>query len=328
MNQRTDDLPDKNGSHLEESLTSRSHKRIEKKGGYFKSFDGTPIYYEVRGQGPPLVFVYGIVSTTNNWRHQLNEFSQNYTTVVLDFRGHHNTPVPKNFENLSIDSLAQDLKALCAHLNIKKACFCGHSFGVQVLIRGYDLFPHLFSKLIFINGFANNPVKGLMGMDITPLFKGLKQGFEWLPETVSHIWRSLNRSPLAMHISALAGGFNMELTSIKDLEIYARGVANVDLEIFVALFDQMISYDGRPVLDRIKVPTLIISGDKDTVTPLSYQIDLHNRVCNSEFLNVPYGKHCTQLDMPDMVNLRIEKFLREKRKSPMQRAAPNPTLSK
>jgi len=72
-----------------------------------------------------------------------------------------------------------------------------------------------------------------------------------------------------------------------------------------------MNYDGKAVLDRIQVPTLIIGGDKDNVTPLAYQRTLHNNIKGSEFLVVPYGSHCTQLDMPDFVNLRIEKFLRQ-----------------
>ena len=73
----------------------------------------------------------------------------------------------------------------------------------------------------------------------------------------------------------------------------------------------MVSYDGLSVLDRIDVPTLIISGSADSVTPLHYQENLHKKIKGSEFLSVPYGSHCTQLDLPDFVNLRIEKFLKQ-----------------
>ena len=73
----------------------------------------------------------------------------------------------------------------------------------------------------------------------------------------------------------------------------------------------MIKYDGTSVLDRIECPTLIIGGQKDTVTPLEFQEDLHKRIKGSEYVVVPHGTHCTQLDMPDFVNLKIEKFFKE-----------------
>jgi pimeloyl-ACP methyl ester carboxylesterase len=85
----------------------------------------------------------------------------------------------------------------------------------------------------------------------------------------------------------------------------------MDLDVFIKFFEQMMNYDATPVLERIKVPVLIISGTKDGVTPVSHQEKMHHKIKGSQFLRVPYGSHCTQLDLPDFVNLRIEKFLDE-----------------
>jgi pimeloyl-ACP methyl ester carboxylesterase len=78
----------------------------------------------------------------------------------------------------------------------------------------------------------------------------------------------------------------------------------------------MVSYNGTNVLERITCPALIISGKKDTVTPFQHQLELHTKIKGSELMEVPYGTHCTQLDMPDLVNLRIEKFLNQNKYSP------------
>ena len=282
----------------------------KKQTGYFKSFDGTHIYYEVRGEGTPLILAYGIACTINHWRPQIKYFSRRYQTIVFDYRGCHRSSTPLNKTQLSIDDLAQDVKALMTHLGIKKAHLWGHSFGVQVLIRAYDMFPELFQSLIFINGFANNPLRGWFSMDITDsAFKLMKQGYNQLPETFSYLWKKAVSNPILIKCSALAGGFNLKLTSFKDIEIYARGVANVDLDVFLELFGWMLMYDGTTVLERINVPTLIIGGASDSITPLSYQESLHQKIRGSEILIIPMGSHCTQLDMPDFVNLRIEKFL-------------------
>jgi pimeloyl-ACP methyl ester carboxylesterase len=230
----------------------------------------------------------------------------------MDYRGHHNSGTPRDREHLSFDGIAQDFKAVMDHLEIEKASFWGHSFGVQALIRTYDMFPQLFHSLVFVNGFANNPITGMFGVDFAATtFKFLKQGYDQLPETLSYLWKASVSNPIAMKLSAMAGGFNLNLTSVKDIEIYGRGVAGVELDVFLQLFDQMMSYDGRPVLERIAVPTLIISGTADTVTPKQYQENLHKKIRGSEFITVPYGSHCTQLDLPDYVNLRIGKFLND-----------------
>ncbi len=287
-------------------------KQFEKKVGTFKSFDGTEIYYEVRGQGKPLVLTYGIVCLMNHWHHQVKHFSENYQTILFDLRGHHNTPIPLDRENLSMDAIARDIPLLLEHLGIEKASFWGHSFGCQLLIRAYDMNPKMFENLILINGFAKNPLTGTFGVDaVNQAFSVAKQGYDLLPETVSYMWKKIVKNPIAMRVSALAGGFNLNLTGFQDIEIYAKGVANIEADIFLTLFEQMIKYDGTSVADRIECPTLIISGQKDAVTPVQFQEDLHKKIKGSEHVIVPHGTHCTQLDMPDFVNLKIEKFLKE-----------------
>lgn len=287
-------------------------KKINKTTGYFKSFDDTPIYYEVRGQGKPIIMVYGIACLINHWRHQIRYFSENYQTIVFDLRGHHHSAVPHKRENLSIDAIAQDIILLAEHLKIKKASFWGHSFGAQLLLPAYDLKPELFHNLVMVNGFATNPLNGMLGTDaINQVFQFAKQSYDVLPETLSLIWKHTAASSLSQKFLSFAGGFNMELTPLKDVEIYAKGVASIELDVFLALFEHMSKYNGNGVLDRIKCPTLIISGKKDTVTPVEHQENLYNKIKGSELVSVPYGTHCTQLDMPEFVNLKIEKFLKD-----------------
>jgi len=285
---------------------------VPKKTGYIKAFDDTPIYYEVKGEGPPLFFAYGLACSSNHWHHQVKYFSQNYTCITWDYRGHNRSEAPKNRDHLTMDALAMDLKSLCDHLNVKSAGFLGHSFGVQVLLKTYDTHPQLFHNLIFINGFASNPIQGMFGVDtVSSAFRLFKQGYEQMPETLSYIWKAAATNPISMRLTGLAGGFNLNLTSFKDIEIYARGVASIELDVFIQLFDQMMFYDARGVLPKVTCPTLIIGGDSDSVTSLPYQRLLHKEIKGSEFLVVPYGSHCTQLDMPDFVNLKVEKFLQD-----------------
>lgn len=284
---------------------------VKKTTGHFRSFDGTRIYYEVRGEGFPIVLNYGIGCLINHWRPQIKYFSKDYKVITYDYRAHHRSDIPENHEHLSIDALAQDLKGLLDHLEIHEASLWGHSFGAQMLVRFYDLYPQLTHNLVFVNGFVQNPLAGMFGSDMTEsAFRLLKNGYKTLPETISFLWKMGINNPIAIQLSALAGGFNLNLTSLKDVEIYARGIASMDLNAFITLFESMLKYDGKPVLERIDCPTMIIGGKQDSVTPQEHQEDMHRRIKGSDFFMVPYGSHCTQLDMPELVNLKIERFLR------------------
>ena len=288
------------------------HPETPKKVGTFKSFDGTSIYYEVRGDGPPLVLCYGIACLINHWRHQIKEFSKNYQVITFDYRAHHLSAKPENLLNQSIPALAQDVQFLLQHLNIPKASFWAHSFGGQVLLQTYKDNPTLFENLVLVNAFANNPIKKVFGKEVAvEAFRYLKQGYSHKPRALTFFWKWSVDNPLAHYIAALLGGFNLELTALRDIEVYSRGVSAISLDHFIALFEDMMAFRGEPILSTISVPTLIVGGKKDRITPLKHQYLMHEKIPNSELLEIPYGSHCSQLDMPELLNLRIEKFLKK-----------------
>lgn len=278
--------------------------------GYFNSFDNTPIYFEKRGEGEPLIFVYGIACLMNHWHHQVEYFSKTRQVITFDLRGHHKSADLKNSTTLNLNSMALDIVGLCEHLKIKKADFAGHSFGGPIILELYKIKPELFNSICLVNAFAKNPIKNMFGLDVVePFYKYLRSQFEKSPELWSTVWRHAVDNPVSMQLAALAGGFNISLTHFKDIEVYARGVARMELSVFFQLFEELMNFDGEDILKEISVPTLIVSGEKDGVTPRSFQLHLHETIKDSELFSIPYGSHCCQLDFPDYFNLRYEKFL-------------------
>lgn len=283
---------------------------IIKNTGSLSSFDGTSIYYEVRGSGEPIIFVYGIACLMNHWHHQIDYFSKSYQVITFDIRGHHKSTVPENLNNLTIESIAQDIQSLMTHLGLQSAHFAGHSFGVPILIQLAAMSPEKIKSLIFINGFSKNPIKGMFGLDVVEsIFDLVKSQYDHNPTLWNSLWKTATNNQISMWLSGLAGGFNLRLTQFKDIEIYAKGVAQIPLEVFMPLFEDLMKFNGDDHLGHIKAPTLILSGDHDMVTPLKFQEEMHSLIKGSEFVVIPYGSHCTQLDFPDYVNLKMEKFL-------------------
>ncbi|MEZ4871425.1 MAG: alpha/beta hydrolase, partial [Bdellovibrionales bacterium] len=226
--------------------------------GYFDSFDGTEIYYEVRGKGEPIVFVYGIGCLMNHWNPQIKYFSEHHKTVIFDYRAHNKSGKPEDDKNFTLESFAKDIQGLLEFLKIDSAHFVGHSFAAQVLCKTYDLYPGLFKSMTFVNGFVSNPIRGMFGSDLpTKAFETVKSGFELLPNAITKVWQFSVSNPIAVPLSALAGGFNLSLTNYKDIEIYAKALSHIDLKYFIDLFEQMMTYDGTDVLSRIKCPVLI-----------------------------------------------------------------------
>lgn len=288
---------------------------ISKSTGSFNSFDGTPIYYEVRGEGEPFVLIYGIACLMNHWHYQIEYFSKKYRVISFDLRGHHRSTPVADTSQLTMEALSKDVIGLLDHLNIEKAHFAGHSFGAPLLLDIYDRRPDIFYSMVFINGFAKNPIKGMFGLDVVePFFYFVKTQYESQPDLWNTLWKMAVDNPMAMYLAALAGGFNLRVTHFKDIEVYARGVARMNLEVFLGLFEELMKYDGEPVLEKVEAPVLIISGERDMVTPIRFQYHFKEKIKHSEFVLVPYGSHCTQLDFPDYTNLKIEQFLIDSKK--------------
>jgi pimeloyl-ACP methyl ester carboxylesterase len=285
-------------------------KTTPKQTGSFSSFDGTSIHYEVRGEGEPLVFVYGLACLINHWHFQLDDFAKTHKVIAFDIRGHHKSSVPEDRKNITLEACAKDLPYLFRELGIKKAHVFGHSLGAPIILKAYGMSPEIFKSITLINGFARSPIKGMFGLDIVePIFRFVKSQYEKSPQALVKIWRLIVANPLSALGAGLLGGFNLKLTQFKDIEIYAQGVASIPMEVFLLLFEDLIKFNGEDIAASVAVPTLIISGAQDLVTPQKMQEDLHHLIKNSLMVKVPYGSHCTQLDFPDYINLRIEKFL-------------------
>lgn len=280
---------------------------VPKSTGYFPSYDGTEIYYEVRGKGEPTIWVYGIACLMNHWHHQLEHFSHNYQVVSFDLRGHNLSAIPADLKQMTVKSMAKDILALMDHLGIEKAHFAGHSFGVPVLIEFSDLAPERALSYTFINGFAKNPIQGMFGVDLVErLFKIGRFAHKNIPEIWTPLWKFSTQNPLSFIVTGALGGFNLRYTEWKDIEIYAKGTAEMSLDMFIPLFEDMMKFDGEDLARRIDKPTLVLAGAKDFVTPLSFQESMHRSIAGSRYVVVDKGSHCTQLDLPDIVNREIE----------------------
>lgn len=282
---------------------------IKKVAFQFQTTDGAIIHGEKRGAGPTLILVYGIACQVNHWVHQVNELSKYFQVVTYDLRGHVRSSKGSS-KRLTIAGLTTDLYELINYLDEPSVHLAGHSFGVPIVIELAAQYPSFVRSISLINGFIQNPLINFMGINLPklllPHLKGLTQED---PQVMQKIWANFIDNPLSMVIAGLTGGFNLKLTQFKDIEIYTRGVAHLDLNVFLPLFESLVNYSGQLAAQKIQASCLIIGGEKDQITPLEFQKELHLTIPNNEFKIVPYGSHCCQLDFPDYINLLIKQHI-------------------
>ena len=119
-------------------------KMSELESGYAE-VNGTKLYYEVAGDGDPLVLIHGMCLDTRMWDHQFPEFSKNFKVIRCDLRGFGRSSDPKEGE---VYSDHDDLKGLLDHLNISRAHVLGLSYGGGVVVNFTLEYPEYVLSLI------------------------------------------------------------------------------------------------------------------------------------------------------------------------------------
>jgi pimeloyl-ACP methyl ester carboxylesterase len=277
--------------------------------GYVKSFDGTRLFYSVEGTGKPLVFCYGLVCSSLHWTYQIDYFRKNYQTIWFDYRGHQNSEVPKNLNSLTVQNLARDMGVVLDELGIKESVILGHSMGVNAVLEFYRQQPERVTAMVVANGTPRRPLETLFRHNaLQAAFRLLKKAYQRSPELVEAAWRLGKGNPLMRTLITL-GGFNPHLTPPEDVALYVDQVSEMNPAVFIHLIQNYDSVDSTSWLHTVSKPTLIIAGEEDKIIPIELQELMNQLIPGSRLERIKHGSHCPQMDLPELVNLKIERFL-------------------
>lgn len=284
---------------------------------FFKTSDNEQIFYtknfsEVDHSRPVLIFNYGLVCSNHHWKFQLGHFDNlGYQILIHDYRGHYQSTGKDNLSSMTFSRMAQDIAELSHFLNIQKAVMLGHSMGVNISLQLAKDHPDLVSSMVLISG-TFMPVKDVMFdtnvMEfVTPL---LTAGLAKYPKFFERVFTTSGMNPLIKTIIHTTG-FNKAKVSKDFIEIYLNRVGQLGPEVFFQLFNEMAKQSIVSSLRKMKAPALIIGGIKDNVIPNHLQRTLGELLPHAETYFLKEGSHVPQADYPDMINARVELFIRQ-----------------
>jgi non-heme chloroperoxidase len=271
---------------------------------YGKNFE---VYTPTR---PCIVFNYGLVCNIAHWEKQIPYYHRSgYQIVYHDYRFHFNSARTNNIEDLSFKNIANDMNELLDSLNIEQAFHFGHSMGVNTTLEFSYRNPEKVTGMVLISGTVLPPQDILFDtnfMDlIQPLLELLLKKY---PTLYKSIWSTGHKNPLATHI-VHKGGFNTTKVPKDFVEYYLKKIGELDPEVFFQLLKEMRNHDIVTKLEMIKVPALIMGGDKDQVIPNFLQYILSENIPRSKLYIIKEGSHVPQVDFYETVNERIDLFI-------------------
>lgn len=268
-------------THLSNSTTEKK----EMKSGY-SEVNGLNMYYEIYGEGKPIVLIHGGGSTIqSSFEKLIPLLSKNRKVIAVESQAHGRTN-DRN-EDLSFEQDADDIATLLKNLNIDKADFLGFSNGgtttLQIAIRHAEI----IDKMILASPLAKR--------------NGVPDWF----------WGFMSQAKLENMPEQLKAAYKRVAADTNGLQIMHDRDAK-----------RMVNFKDIPdeLIKKINAPTLIIIGDKDVITP-EHALELHRQIANSELAIIPggHGQYIGEITTltPDfkeseLVVPMIEKFLDRK----------------
>jgi pimeloyl-ACP methyl ester carboxylesterase len=241
---------------------------------------------------PPVIFVHGFPFDHNMWHYQINSLSANYYCISYDIRGLGESPVGDG--QFTMEMFADDLHSLIYEMNLKNPVLCGLSMGGYISLRAVEKNAAVFSSLILCDTKSaadNDEAKLKRAAGIKKInVEGVKNFIEeFIPNCFAE--ESIKR---------LGSDYN-ELVK-RSSGFSAEGIKG-------SLLAMVGRTDTTEFLSELKIPVLLICGEKDKLTPPHIMKDVADAIPDSEFHIVPGAGHLTPLEKPSAVNKIIKDFL-------------------
>lgn len=197
---------------------------------YFKSFDGTTIYYETMGTGRPVVLLHGFIVNRTMWKPIVREqlVAAGYRVIIPDLRGNGRSDKPHDERFYKDNSEVKDIQALMRHLHIRRYDVVGYSRGAIVA-----------AKLMTTDRRLQKIVLGGMGEGFTdPNWDRRRMMYE------------------------VFSGKAAKHPQLKGAYAYAKATGADTLAMQYLQLHQPVT--SPQAIARVKKPVLVISGDQDT----------------------------------------------------------------
>lgn len=253
------------------------------------------INYVERGlpQGLPVVFIHGFPFNHSMWEPQMLALPNEYRAIAFDVRGHGDSDVADGI--YSIEFFVDDLIALLDHLVLNQVVVCGLSMGGYIALRAIERHPERFKGVILCDTRSeadSNEGKVKRSASIKAVkTNGVKAFVEGFLKAV-FAPQTFQSNPTAIE------------TVRKMME------ANSPLGICGTLLALAARTDTTASLSAIKVPTLILVGEHDTLTPVLASQAMHEKVAGSELVVIPNAAHMSNIENPEVFNTALLKFLK------------------
>jgi pimeloyl-ACP methyl ester carboxylesterase len=282
----------------------------------YAEVNGVRLHYAAAGGGKLILFLHGFPEFWYAWKDQLTEFGRDHLAVAPDMRGYNLSSKPTDIEQYRVKYLVEDVKALSEKLGHKRFILVGHDWGGAVAWAFAMRYPERLEKLIIINAphpaifqreLAQNPYQQrasqYMLMFRSPQAESILSANNYAALVQAVLSEGLKRGHFTeedkkayleawSQPGALTGGLNYYRAMRVGPDINQQAGPSAEFESFA-----------------VKVPTLVIWGEKDTALLTGNLNGLEEYVPNLTIKRIPDGSHWVVHEKPELINSLIRGFI-------------------
>jgi pimeloyl-ACP methyl ester carboxylesterase len=288
------------------ALTTAAHAAPADK---YAANGGVKIHYVVEGQGPLVVLIHGFPDYWATWKPLMAELNKaGYRTAALDLRGYNLSDKPQGVAAYAMPNLVGDVAAVIAAEGQSKAIVIGHDWGAAIAWQVAFTRPELVDKLVIMSV----PHPAGMARELATN-KAQQEG--------SNYARAFQKegSEKALTAESLARWVKDPAEKPGYVAAFKRSDFAAMMNYYRANYPRGAGADvqapaGTEVAQRVKVPTLVIHGMKDTALNAAGHAGTWNYVdADTTILMVPGAGHFVQHDAQALVDVTVRDWLNQRR---------------
>lgn len=252
----------------------------------FQQLSTGSIYYQDVGAGRPILLLHGNPGTHHYWVRQVNHLAGRYRVLTLDMRGYGQSDKPEGAD-YSVFALAQDLREFLDSLELQQVVLGGLSMGSMVALA-----------------FALEQQERLQGLILAGTTSDRRDR-----DPVQNL-RELEELGLESYLRRLVNSWFTPHSSQVMVEWTLEEALTTEYHVRAATVRALPSFHVTEKLPEIRVPTLVIAGELDTISTLSHATKVARGVRRGELLVIPDTAHMAILERHAEVNAAVDSFLR------------------
>lgn len=252
------------------------------------------IAYEMQGSGPLVIFLHGIGGNRTNWRGQIAHFSDKFCAVTWDARGYGASDDPPHM--LKFSEYADDLARLLDHLRVERAHLVGLSMGGMILQDFYSRYANRAATLALVDTSAGFGAAS----------EAEKRDF--LARRLDPLERGLTPKDIAPSVVEVLASQHATLAAREQL---IASLSALRVDPYKQALHAIVTTDFRSMLASIAVPTLVIVGDEDVVTPPAASEFLVKHISGAALVRISQAGHLTNIEKPQEFNAALRPFLEQ-----------------